>query len=75
MLHENIILKDGKGITREVTYIGPQFLDEIFQHKVRNRNAHEFLVDGTLLSPMDAPDISTIPVSVEHYATQLPSLT
>ena len=34
MLHENIILKDGKGITREVSYLGPQFSDEILQHKV-----------------------------------------
>jgi hypothetical protein len=71
----NIILKDGKGITREVMYLGPRFLDEILQHKVRNKNGHEFLVDGTLLSPMDAPDISTIPISVEHYATELPKLT
>ena len=34
MLHENIILKDGKGITQEVSYLGPQFSDEILQHKV-----------------------------------------
>jgi len=34
MLHQNIILKDDKGITREVTYLGPQFSDEILQHKV-----------------------------------------
>ena len=33
MLHENIILKDGKGITQEVSYLGPQFSDEILQHK------------------------------------------
>ncbi len=74
MLHENIILKDGKGIIQEVTYLGPQFLDEILQHKVQNRIGHEFLVDGTLLSLMNEPDISTIPVSVEHYATELPKL-
>jgi hypothetical protein len=34
MLHENIILIDGKGITQEVAYLGPQFSDEILQHKV-----------------------------------------
>jgi hypothetical protein len=75
MLHENIILKDGKGITREVTYLGPQFSDEILQHKVRNKNGHEFLVDGTLLSSIETPDISTIPVSVEQYANELQKLT
>jgi hypothetical protein len=75
MLHENIILKDGKGITREVTYLGPLFSDEILQHKVRSKNGHEFLIDGILLSSMDTPDISTIPVSVEQYANDLQKLT
>ncbi len=75
MLHENIILKDGKGITREVTYLGPQFSDEILQHKVCNKNGHNILVDGTLLSSMNAPNISTIPVSVEQYANELHKLT
>jgi hypothetical protein len=56
-------------------YLGPQFLDEILQHKIWNRNMHKFLVDGTLLSPMEAPDISTIPVSVKHYANELPKFT
>jgi len=75
MLHENIILKDGKRIKREVTYLGPQFSDEILQHKVRNKNGHEFLVDGTLLSSMEAPDISTIPISDEQYVNELQKLT
>jgi len=75
MLHENIILKDGKGITQEVTYLGPQFSDEIRQHKVQNKNGHEFLVDGTLLSSMETPDISTIPISDEQYVNELQKLT
>jgi hypothetical protein len=62
MLHEKIILKDGKEITQEVTYLGPQYSDEILQQKIQNRNGHKFLVDGTLISSMDVPDISTIPV-------------
>jgi hypothetical protein len=33
------------------------------------------MVDGSLLSPMNDPDIRTISVSVEHYATELPKLT
>jgi hypothetical protein len=75
MLHENIILKGGKRITWEVTYLGPQYLDEILQHKAWNRNGHNFFVDGILLSSMDVLDISTIPVSVEQYANELPKLT
>jgi hypothetical protein len=75
MLHETIILKDGKGITPEVTYLGPQYLDEILQHKVWNRNGHEFFVDGTLLSSMDVRNIITIPVSIEQYANELQNIT
>ncbi len=37
MINENIILKDGKEITQEVTYLGLQFSDEILQHKVCNK--------------------------------------
>jgi hypothetical protein len=69
------LLKDSKGITQEVMYLGPQYLDEILQHKVWNRNGHEFLLDGTLLSSMDVPDISTIPVSVEQHTNELQKLT
>jgi hypothetical protein len=70
MLHESIILRDGKGITQEVTYLGPEYLDKILRHKVWNRNGHKFLVDGTLLSSMDVPHISTIPVSVDQYKNE-----
>ncbi len=58
-----------------VMYLGPQYSDEILQQKVQNRYGHEFLVDGTLLSSMDVPNISTIPVSVEQYANELQKLT
>jgi hypothetical protein len=74
MLNENVILKDCKGITQEVTYLGPQNSGEILQHQVWTSNGHDFLVDGALLSSMDAPDISTIPVSIEQYATEIPQL-
>jgi hypothetical protein len=75
MHNENVILKDCKGITQEVTYLSPHYSGEILQHKVWIRNGHDFLVDGALLSSMDAPDISTIPVSIEQYATAIPKLT
>jgi hypothetical protein len=75
MLHESIHLKDAKGTTSEVTYLGSQLLDKVLLRKVRNTNGHKFLVDGNLLSSMDTPDISTIPVSIEQYAADFPKLT
>ncbi len=75
MLHESILLKDATGSTSEVTYLGSQLLDKVLLHKVRNKNGHRFLVDGNLLSSMDTPDITTIPVSIEQYAAELPRLT
>jgi hypothetical protein len=75
MIHESILYKNAKETTSEVTYFGSQLLDKVLLHKVRNKNGHEFLVDGNLLSSMDTPDISTIPVSIEHYAAELPKST
>ena len=75
MLHESILLKDTKGTTSIITYLGSQLLDKVLLHKVRNKNGHEFLVDGNLLSSMDTPDVSTIPVSIEQYAADFPKLT
>jgi hypothetical protein len=74
MIQESILLKDAKGTTSEVTYLGSQLLDKVLLQKVRNKNGHEFLVDGNLLSSMDTPDISTIPVSTEQYVAELPKL-
>jgi hypothetical protein len=67
MLHESILLKDTKGTTSIITLLGSQLLDKVLLHKVRNKNGHEFLVDGNLLSSMDTPDVSTIPVSIKQY--------
>jgi hypothetical protein len=77
MLHESILLKDAKRTTSEVICLGSQLLDKVLRHKVRNKDGHKFLVDGTLLSSMsmDTHDISTIPVSIEQYAAELPKLT
>jgi hypothetical protein len=75
MLHESILLKDARGTMSEVTYLGSQLSDKVLRHKVRNTNGHKFLVDGTLLSTMDTPDISTIPESIEQYVAELPKLT
>ncbi len=66
MTNETVIFKDGKGINREVTYLGPHLSDGIFKHKIRTQNNSEFLVDGVLLSSMDIPDIATIPLTPEQ---------
>ncbi len=76
MSNETVIFKDGKGINREVTYLGPtNSSDEILKHKIRTRNNTEFLVDGILLSSIDVPDVATIPITPEQYQVNLPKLT
>jgi hypothetical protein len=74
MLCGSILLNNAKGTTSEVIYLGLQLLDEVLLCKVRNKNGHKFLVDGNLLSSMNIPDISTIPVSNEQYVAELPKL-
>ncbi len=75
MLNESILFKDGKGITREVTYLGPNLSEGVLKHRIRTQNDAKFLVDGVLLCSLDALNISTIPVSVEQYAIELPKVT
>ncbi len=75
MINKTVIFKDGKGITQEITYLGPVLTDGILKHKIRTQNDTDFLVDGILLSSLDLPDIATIPVTVEQYAVELPKLT
>ncbi len=74
MLNETILFKVGKGITREVTYIGSNLSEEDLKHRIRTQHDAKFLVDGVLLYSVDAPDISTVTVSVEQYALELPKL-
>ncbi len=74
MLNETILFKDGKGITCKVTYLGPESSDGILKHKIRSHNDTEFLVEGILLSHLYALDISSVPISVEQYAADIPKL-
>ena len=53
MVNETVLFKDGKGINREVTYLGPQSIDGVLKHNIRTQNNSEFLVDGVLLSSLD----------------------
>jgi hypothetical protein len=75
MLNQTILFKDGKGITPKVTYLGPESSGGILKHKIRTCNDTKFLVDDILLSYLDVPDISTVPISVEQYAADIPKLT
>jgi hypothetical protein len=75
MLNESIILKDGKGVNRQVTYLRPHILDTVLKHKILTQNDAEFFINAILLSPLNAPDISTIPATVEQYVAELPKLT
>ncbi len=75
MLNETIIFKDSKGLTHQVTYLGPHILDKVLKHKIRTPNDTEFFVDAIFLSPLNAPDIGAIPVTVEQYMAELPQLT
>ncbi len=34
MLNETIVFKDGKGLTCQVTYLGPHILDKVLKHKI-----------------------------------------
>jgi hypothetical protein len=72
MLNEIIVFKDGKGLTHQVTYLGPHILNKVLKHKIWTQNDTEFFVDAILLSPLNAPDIGTIPVTIEKYVAELP---
>jgi hypothetical protein len=75
MLNELITFRDGKGVNCQVTYLGPHILDTVLKHKIRTQNNIEFFVNAILLSPLNAPDISTIPATAEQYVAELPKLT
>jgi hypothetical protein len=45
------------------------------KHRIRTQHDTKFLVDGVLLCSLDAPDISTVPLSAEQYAIELPKFT
>ncbi len=66
MLNESIIFKDGNGVNRQVTYLGPHILDTVWKHKIWTLNDTEFFVNAILLSPLNAPDISTIPATINN---------
>ncbi len=74
MLNETIPFKEGKEITREVTYHRPNLSEGVLKHWIRTQHDTKFLVDGVFLCSLDAPDISTVPISVEQYAIELPKL-
>jgi hypothetical protein len=75
MTNETVLFKDGKGITREVTYLGSDSSSGMLKHRIKTHQDNKFLVDGILLSSLNAPDIGIVPVSVDQYAIELPKST
>ncbi len=74
MLNEPGIFKDGKGITHQVTYLRPHIIAKVLKHKICTKNETELFVDSILLSSLNAPGISTNPVTVEQYVKELSKL-
>jgi hypothetical protein len=72
MLHESVTFKDGQGITRQVNYLGPHIIKKVLKHKICTEDDTYLFADAILLSSINAPDIGTIPDTVEQYVTKLP---
>ena len=75
MTNESVIFKDGQGISEDALYIGPVEHDDTIQHKIERADGTEYLVDGAHLSPIDEPDIASVPITTEEFALGLPNLT
>jgi hypothetical protein len=56
-------------------YLEPHIIDKVLMHKICTENETKLFVDAILLSSLNAPDIGTIPVTVDQYVTELPKLT
>ena len=76
MSDEAIKFKDGKGVSEQATYIEPVHLqDNSIKHKIVREDDKEYLVDGNFLSPLNEPEIGSVPTTVEQYVSELPNLT
>ena len=75
MSNESIIFNIGQGRHETVKYIGPAENDSGLKHQIKKADDTEFLVNGVMLCSLNQPDISSVPVTVEQYALELPNLT
>ena len=75
MLNEEISFNDGDGTTDSATYLGPILREDILKHKIKRSNGKEFLVDREHIYSTSVPDIASVPIKVEQYASELPNLT
>ena len=48
--------------------------DEIIKHKIRRSDYAEYLVNREHISSLTVPDIATVTISVEQYASELHNL-
>ena len=75
MADESVTFNNSKGDHKVVSYIGPSERENGLKHKIKTSKNSELLVDGVMLQSLDQPDISSVPVTVEQYASKLPNLT
>ena len=74
MADESVKFKDGHGGSDDANYIGPVQHKDSIKHKIRRSDGKEYLVDGVLISSTNEPNIASVPVTVEQYASELPNL-
>ena len=74
MLNESIKFNDGNGESDEAIYLGSSIEQGILKHKIERSNRMVYFVDREHLYSLNLPDVSSVPVSTEQYAAQLPNL-
>ena len=72
---ESVTFNNGKGEHNVVSYIGPSERENGLKHQIKTSDDTELLVDGVMLKSLDQPDISSVPITIEQYASELPNLT
>ena len=75
MADESITFNNCQGKHKVVSYIGPSDRENGLKYQIKTSDSSELLVDGVMLKSLDQPDISSVPVTVEQYASELPNLT
>ena len=71
MTQESIKFNDGDGTSDSVIYPCPEMHDEVPKHNIRRSDSHAFSVNREHLSSLTVPDIASVPISIEKYATEL----
>jgi hypothetical protein len=75
MANKSITFNNGKGKHNVVSYIGPSEKEIGLKHQIKTSDDSELIVNGVMLKSLDQPDISSVPVTIEQYVSELPNLT